>query len=161
MPLVSFVINFEFLIFSRSPLYLQMFYQITGPKDQQSQFIIQNQIKWFKVPLTINNLKYLYSKNISMGFCKKDVTPLRSHGSFVFLALTHQYNINIMIQLLNFYVKTFVCSSIFSPYVLGMVLIYPSRPQSTGVVPMYHSIKAAFMVPTALCPEFQSWFMWQ
>ena len=26
-----------------------------------------------------------------MGYCKKDVTPLLTHGSYVFLALTHRY----------------------------------------------------------------------
>ena len=30
-------------------------------------------------------------ENISMGLCKKDVTPLLMHWSYIFLALTHQY----------------------------------------------------------------------
>ena len=30
---------------------------------------------------------------ISMGLCKKDVTPLLTHWSYVFLALTHRYNL--------------------------------------------------------------------
>ena len=29
--------------------------------------------------------------NISMGYCKKGVTPLLTHWSYVFLALTHRY----------------------------------------------------------------------
>ena len=28
---------------------------------------------------------------ISLGYCKKDVTPLLTHWSYVFLALTHRY----------------------------------------------------------------------
>ena len=28
---------------------------------------------------------------ISAGYCKKDVTPLLTHWSYAFLALTHQY----------------------------------------------------------------------
>ena len=31
--------------------------------------------------------------DISMGLCKKDVTPLLTHWSYVFLALTHRYGI--------------------------------------------------------------------
>ena len=30
---------------------------------------------------------------ISMGLCKKDVTPLLSHWSYVFLSLTHRYEV--------------------------------------------------------------------
>ena len=30
---------------------------------------------------------------ISMGYCKKDVTPLLTHWSYIFLALTHRYGI--------------------------------------------------------------------
>ena len=30
-------------------------------------------------------------KSISMGYCKKDVTPLLLHWSYIFLALTHRY----------------------------------------------------------------------
>ena len=30
-------------------------------------------------------------KNISMGYCKKDVTPLLMHWSYIFLVLSHQY----------------------------------------------------------------------
>ena len=28
---------------------------------------------------------------ISMGYCKKDLTPLLMHWSYIFLALTHRY----------------------------------------------------------------------
>ena len=28
-----------------------------------------------------------------MGWCKKDITPLLTHGSYIFLALTHQYSL--------------------------------------------------------------------
>ena len=31
-------------------------------------------------------------KTISMGLCKKDITPLLMHWSYVFLALTHRYD---------------------------------------------------------------------
>ena len=30
---------------------------------------------------------------ISMGLCKKDVTPLLTHWSYIFLALTHRYGV--------------------------------------------------------------------
>ena len=32
---------------------------------------------------------------ISMGWCKKDVTPLLTHWSYIFLALTHRYVVQI------------------------------------------------------------------
>ena len=44
-------------------------------------------------------MRYVYTKcpmtaMISMGWCKKDVTPLLTHWSYVFLALTHGYVIS-------------------------------------------------------------------
>ena len=36
-------------------------------------------------------IRLLNLASISMGWCKKDVTPLLTHWSYVFLALTHQY----------------------------------------------------------------------
>ena len=36
--------------------------------------------------------------DISMGWCKKDVTPLLTHWNYVFLALTHWYIIPFLIQ---------------------------------------------------------------
>ena len=32
-------------------------------------------------------------KSILMGYCKKDVTPLLTHWSYVFLTLTHRYHL--------------------------------------------------------------------
>ena len=39
----------------------------------------------------MNQIFSLDHENLSMGLCKKDKTPLLTHWSFVFLALTHQY----------------------------------------------------------------------
>ena len=33
---------------------------------------------------------------ISMGYCKKDVTPVLTHWSYVFHALTHQYEFHVV-----------------------------------------------------------------
>ena len=38
---------------------------------------------------------YLLSDTISMGKCKKDVTPLLMHWSYIFFALTHWYKVQI------------------------------------------------------------------
>ena len=51
---------------------------------------------------------------ISMGYCKKDVTPLLTHWSYVFLALTHRYGLVVC-----FVAVTSIVSTGF------MVLIYP------------------------------------
>ena len=40
-------------------------------------------------------------KDISMGLCKKDVTPSLVHWSYVFLALTHWYVITFVNHLIN------------------------------------------------------------
>ena len=51
--------------------------------------------KWWPCCLGLNVL----NKKKSMAWCKKDVTPLLTHQSYVFLALTHRnYSWNIFIQ---------------------------------------------------------------
>ena len=49
--------------------------------------------RWLKMTSAIFNDVIQSSKaiNISIGYCKKDVTPLQTHWSSVFLALTHWY----------------------------------------------------------------------
>ena len=42
-------------------------------------------------PMHVDGLVYDCSNSTSMGLCKKDVTPLLTHWSYVFLALTHGY----------------------------------------------------------------------
>ena len=36
---------------------------------------------------------------ISMGQCKKDVTPLLAHWSYIFLAPTHRYNVIVLVNM--------------------------------------------------------------
>ena len=44
-----------------------------------------------KQMISIITMMVNYMYIISMGYCKKDITPLLSHWSYVFLALTHQH----------------------------------------------------------------------
>ena len=47
----------------------------------QTKLAVEQTIQW---PMIWDTMKI-----ISMGYCKKDVTPLLTHWSYVFLALTH------------------------------------------------------------------------
>ena len=52
-------------------------------------------------PYTCSSHSHLYqSMQISMGQCKKDVTPLLMHWSYIFLALTHRYDISQLFYIL-------------------------------------------------------------
>ena len=62
------------------------------PQDQSDHTVILNIIIW-----STNHYKKIINSHrifdISMGQCKKDVTPLLKHWSYVFLALTHRYDV--------------------------------------------------------------------
>ena len=72
---------------------------ITIIQTQQSManvFSLLEEHFHFKVAVTliekINNSVF-FDTIISMGKCKEDVTPLLTHWSYVFLALTHRYSV--------------------------------------------------------------------
>ena len=50
---------------------------------------------------------------ISMSYCKKDVTPLLTHRSYVFLALTHWY-VNILYIHTQIYIHIFIYTYIWT-----------------------------------------------
>ena len=45
------------------------------------------------VYLAAKNILQKYVHKISLGYCKKDITPLLTHWSYVFLALTQRNNL--------------------------------------------------------------------
>ena len=49
---------------------------------------------------------------ISMGYCKKDITPLLTHWSYVFLALTHWF---VVLQFWQIMLKTIIQLSSSGP----------------------------------------------
>ena len=59
--------------------------------------IFQDYFNWNFRPMPILNdisasiIRFWYELIISIGWCKKYVTPLLTHWSYLFLALTHQY----------------------------------------------------------------------
>ena len=45
--------------------------------------------------------------SIKMGYCKKDVTPLLTHWSYIFLALTHRYDLYLE-KILLYYISIMI-----------------------------------------------------
>ena len=75
------------------------------PLSKQRRFtvnwVLRNKVQWkFNRNTTyftqrmwrpcLQNVTHFVSASVSMGKCKKDVTPLLTHWSYVFLALTHR-----------------------------------------------------------------------
>ena len=48
---------------------------------------------WRKLAVVQRNAMLFIRTNISMGWCKKDVTPSLVHWSYVFLALAHRFTL--------------------------------------------------------------------
>ena len=60
------------------------------PQGRQEHFSLMLSISLRGLQQTL--IIHALFSNISMGKCKKDITPLLKHWSYVFLALTHRYN---------------------------------------------------------------------
>ena len=45
---------------------------------------------------------FLFYDTIEMGLCKKDVTPLLTHWSYIFLALTYWYDNTLYLDVWGF-----------------------------------------------------------
>ena len=59
----------------------------------------------------VHTCQVLLFSCIYMGWCKKDVTPLLTHWSYVFLALTHWYDLD-----------TYVRNELFDGYEMNMCM---------------------------------------
>ena len=64
---------------------------IAGATSENDKVGITIILGFHRIFLTSNPVPY----SISMGWCKKDVTPLLTHWSYVFLALTHRYAVHV------------------------------------------------------------------
>ena len=67
-----------------------MSWRLTVPCHLQEQLPLHKVTRFFSVPSDTNNFEVAWT--ISMGWWKKNVTPLLTRWSYVFLALTHRCN---------------------------------------------------------------------
>ena len=76
-----------------------------------------------------------------MGQCKKDVTPLLTHWSYIFLALTHRYDIFSAVILSQYSVEDDLCTSILKSYVTENSFSFPMRIGKSGRGPIQYLIR--------------------